>query len=46
MELIAVYCLFMDYRPSKNVSRDHGIKCEIVSLAKTIILCTIRKTIL
>ena len=46
MELIGVYCPFMDYRPSKNVSRDHGIKCEIVSLAKTIILCTIRKTIL
>ena len=46
MEPIAGFCPFMGYWASNNVSRDHCIKDKFVSLAKPIVLCTIRKRIL
>ena len=46
IEPIAGFCPFMGYLPSKNVSRDHDIEDEFVSLGKPIVLCTIRKRIL
>ena len=46
IEPIAGFCLFMGYWPSKNASRDHGMKDEFFSLAKPNVLCTIRKKIL
>ena len=36
-------CPFLGYWPSKNASRDHSLQGEFVSLAKPIVLCTIRK---
>ena len=38
IESIAGFFPFMDYWPSKNVSRDHGTKCEFFSLAKSIVI--------
>ena len=46
IEPIADFCLFFGYWPSKNTSRDHGIRGEFVSLAKPVVLCTIGKRIL
>ena len=46
IESIADFCPILDYWPSKNVSRGHGIKDRFVSLAKPTTLCTIRKRIL
>ena len=46
IEPIAGFCPFMGYWPSKNMSRDHCIKDKFASLAKPIVLCTIRKRIL
>ena len=43
IKLIADFCSFLGYRPSKNASRGHGIKGEPVSLAKPVVLCTTRK---
>ena len=43
---IAGFCPFISYWPSKNASRDHGIKDVFVYLAKPIALGTIRKRIL
>ena len=43
---IAYFCPFLGYWPSKNASRDHGIKGDFVSFAKPIALCTIGKKIL
>ena len=46
IEPISGFCPFMGYWPSKNASRYHVIKDEFVSLAKPIVLSTIRKRIL
>ena len=40
------FCLFVGYWPSKNVSRDHDIEDEFVSLAWPIVLRTFRNRIL
>ena len=42
LEPITGTCQYLGYWPSKNASRDHGLQGEFVSLAKRIVLCTIR----
>ena len=46
VEPIAYFCPILVYWPSKNASCDYNVIGEFVSLAKPIVLCTIRKRIL
>ena len=43
--ILAIKLLLLGYWPSKKASRGHGIKGEIISLAKPIVLCTTGKII-
>ena len=45
-ELLADFCPFWDYWPSKNWPRDHDVKGEFASLAKPIVFGTTEKRIL
>ena len=44
-EPIANFCPFFGYWPSKSVSRDHDVKGEFVSLAKSMVFGTVGKII-
>ena len=46
VESIAGFCPFWGYLPSKNESRDHDVKGEFISLAKTFVPGTTRERIL
>ena len=46
LEPITDTCPYLGYWPSKNAPRYHILKSEFVSLAKPIVLCTIRKSTL
>ena len=45
-ELLADFCPFWDYWPSKNWPRDHDVKGEFASLAKPFVFGTTEKRIL
>ena len=46
IESIAIFCLFRGYWPSKNWSREHDVKDEFASLAKSVVFGTTGKIIL